>query len=327
MRQPGVEPARRHCPGPQLGHRGRRGASANGAAGERHLKRDGQERLDRRPATLNLVVDGPPAGLRLGGDSPLRVAAWEGVIAGSRGAWDHGRGKPPEPQLHPRQPAPSICLRFTIKCLCGRPPSRKTMNLVCAIRSLALICPAFWSCPSMRCNFGCGPGPSGQAASGVIWSVEPSSSWGVSSSAMPSICMYRCWSCQSSFCSSSTAPTRRVMLSSLGKMACHVGAPLDLLLYPGRFGQLVMIVSLPARCATARCPSRRQPSLRALGGAGLRMGYGREPRGASLFAASGPGHVAGAPKKWSALASTPSPRGPLTAASSEAADLAQWDVS
>ena len=32
------------------------------------------------------------------------------------------------------------------------------------------------SCPSMRCNFGCGPGPSDQAASGVIWSVEPSSS-------------------------------------------------------------------------------------------------------------------------------------------------------
>ncbi len=88
------------------------------------------------------------------------------------------------------------------------------------------------SCPSMRCNFGCGPGPSDQAASGVIWSVEPSSSWGVSSSAMPSICMYRCLSCQSSFCSSSTAPTRRVMLSSLGKMACHVGAPLDLLVQP-----------------------------------------------------------------------------------------------
>ena len=32
------------------------------------------------------------------------------------------------------------------------------------------------SCPSMRCNFGCGPGPSDQAAAGVIWSVEPSSS-------------------------------------------------------------------------------------------------------------------------------------------------------
>ena len=74
-----------------------------------------------------------------------------------------------------------------------------------------------WSCPSMRCNFGCGPGPSDQAAAGVIWSVEPSSSWGASSSAMPSTCMYRCWSCQSSLASSSTAPTSRVIDSSEGK--------------------------------------------------------------------------------------------------------------
>ena len=53
---------------------------------------------------------------------------------------------------------------------------------------------------------------------GGIWSVEPSSSWGASSSAMPSTCMYRCWSCQSSFRSRRTAPTSRVMLSSEGKM-------------------------------------------------------------------------------------------------------------
>src|SRR3989344_5544517 len=38
------------------------------------------------------------------------------------------------------------------------------------------------------------------------------------SSAMPSMCMYRCWSCHSSFCSISTAPTRRMMLSSFGKI-------------------------------------------------------------------------------------------------------------
>jgi transposase len=31
------------------------------------------------------------------------------------------------------------------------------------------------SCPSTRCNFGCGPGPSDQAAAGVIWGVEVSS--------------------------------------------------------------------------------------------------------------------------------------------------------
>ena len=53
------------------------------------------------------------------------------------------------------------------------------------------------SCPSTRCNLGCGPGPSDQAArgvglgvvAGVIWSVGASSIAGPSSSAMPSICM------------------------------------------------------------------------------------------------------------------------------------------
>ncbi len=66
--------------------------------------------------------------------------------------------------------------------------------------------PSPGSRPSTRCGFGRGPGPSGQAGAGVIWRAEPSSSWGASSSATPSACRVRRWSCGAS-CLARAAPS------------------------------------------------------------------------------------------------------------------------
>ena len=76
--------------------------------------------------------------------------------------------------------------------------------------------------PSTGCGFGCGPVPSGRAAAGVIQSVEPSSGWSASSSAMPSTCMVRCWSGWSMAWTTSAAavPSGRVVMSTLGSPSC-----------------------------------------------------------------------------------------------------------
>ena len=83
----------------------------------------------------------------------------------------------------------------------------------------------------------------GQAAWGGSWSRSGSLAGGVSS-AMASSCMERCWSCYSSFCSRSTAPIRRTMAGSLGKIPTTSARRLTSLL--SRSSGLVL-------CSLVRC--------------------------------------------------------------------------